>query len=384
MIYGQLKEVRDRKVSGLVKPATIIEPEFSVAKTSGIMLKADSYDAYCLNSGQVLTASARELLTSRDMSGIKILPLLHRIEFLTYSSTLEKAARIMSHYRMRSAPVVEDKQIVGAVNARDIIGLLSQQNLRWVPASSILTPDPITIESTESLGMARKIMMSRRIDHLPVLKGGKVSQVLTSMHLLQMIRPGERVGSDMKGVNILRRFESSIGNLGSTRIPNCATNTPLNTVMDSMLKTDTTCCLLTLWENLHGIITYKDLINLLESKIPGEVPLYIAGLPQDMSNAEIVKTKFQKIVRNLIKVYPEVEEARAGIKTLHNPVSQRKHYEVAIRIITPYKSYSYTELGWDISKVFDILGTKIVRNLANRSKRRWKTSIRKIDKREIF
>jgi hypothetical protein len=55
-----------------------------------------------------------------------------------------------------------------------------------------------------------------------------------------------------------------------------------------------------------------------------------------------------------------------------------------VRIITPYNTHSYTEMGWDLSKVFDILGQKIIRNLSKRSKKRWKMSIRKIDKRQIF
>jgi hypothetical protein len=155
-------------------------------------------------------------------------------------------------------------------------------------------------------------------------------------------------------------------------------------VISAMLKTDTTCCLLTLWDDLHGIITYKDILGLLLTKIPSEVPLYIIGMPDDAKNAEIVKTKFQKIISNLIKVYPEVEEARTSIKTVHNPTSQRKHFEISIRIFTPYKNYSYTELGWDLSQVFDALGRRVLRNLAKRSKKRWKTSIRRIDKKEIF
>lgn len=154
--------------------------------------------------------------------------------------------------------------------------------------------------------------------------------------------------------------------------------------MDTMLKTNTTCCLLTLWDNLHGIITYKDILNLLVTKIKSEIPLYIVGMPSDMSNAEIVKTKFQKIIKNLIKVYPEVEEARTSIKSIHSPLSKRQHFEVSIRISTPYKTYNYKELGWDLSQVFDALGKSIVRNLSKRSKRRWKTSIRKIDKKNIF
>jgi CBS domain-containing protein len=384
IIYGQLKEIREHKVSKIVKPATIVEPTFSVSKTIGMMLRNDSYDVFCMNGREVLTTNARELLTSRDLQNMNVLPILHKAQPITKESTIEKAAAIMSHYRLRSVPVVEDGEIIGVVNIQDIIELLSQQNLRWIQASEILTPNPITIDGSESLGLARKIMTSKRIDHLPVIRGGKISQVLTTMHLLHLVKPEERLGKGLRGLNIERRFESQIGNIGSSRIPNCLTSASLNTVMESMLRNDASCCLLTLWDNLHGIITYKDLLGILESKVPSEVPLYIVGLPQNLDNANIIKEKFDKIIRNLRKVYPEVEEAKATIRTIHNPSSNRQHYEVTVRVFTPYTTHNYTEQGWDLSKIFDILGGKVIRNLAKRRKNRWKTSIRKIDKKEIF
>jgi len=384
VLYGQLKDVREQKVSRMVSSTTYIVPTFSVSKTIGMMVKDDSYDVFCINGKDVMTTSARDLLSSRDLQNMRVLPLLHRIQPITKDTTVEKAAMIMSHYRMRSVPVVEDREIIGAVQGKDIVKLLNQKNLRWAPASNILTPNPIIINSTESLAEARRIITSKRIDHLPVIHGGKISHVLTSMHLLQLVKPEERIGRGLRGLNIEKRFSSQIGNIGSSRIPNCLTSASLNTVMESMLKTEASCCLLTLWDNLHGIITYKDLLGILESRIPSDVPLFIVGSPQNLENAQIIKEKFDKIIRNLRKVYPEVEEAKATIKTIHNPTSNRQHFEVTVRVFTPYTTHNYTEQGWDLSKIFDILGANVTRNLAKRSKKRWKTSIRKIDKREIF
>jgi len=382
--YEQLKNIRERKVSGIVGPAITIEPTVSVSKIIGMMLRDDSYDVFCMDGREVSTINARELLTSRDVTNMKISPLLHKVQTIKRSDTLERAAAIMSHNRMRAVPVVEDRKIIGAVNIKEIVRLLNQENLNWISASDILTPDPITIGSNELLSSARQIMTTKKIDHLPVISGGKISQVLTSMHLLHFAKPEERIGSGMRGPNTERRFGSKIGNAGSTRVPNCLTSAPINTVMSAMLKADTSCCLLTLWDNLHGIITYKDLLGILETRIKSDVPLYIVGLPENLGNAQIIKEKFDKIIRNLIKSYPEVEEAKANIKTIHNPESRRSHYQVVIRVMSPYRNYSYSELGWDLSKVFDALGSKIIRNLSNRSKKRWKTSIRKVDKKDIF
>ncbi|MDE1843048.1 MAG: CBS domain-containing protein [Thaumarchaeota archaeon] len=384
VIYQHLKDVRELKVAKIMKKPTILDSSFVASKTIGVLVNSDSYDAFCMEGKDVLTISARELLGVKDIEGTKIRSLLRKIQPLSRNDTIEKAAAILSHYRMRSVPVVERNEIAGIVNGKDIVELLHKQDLKWISANTILTADPITANSTDSIATARKIMTTKRIDHLPIVKNGKVTQVLTSMHLLQVIKPGERLGSGLRGLNLKKKYQTQIGNIGSTRIPNLNTNAPLSSVIESMLKNDTSCCLLSLWGNIHGIITYKDIINILESKIPSEVPLYIVGLPEDYDSSEIVKTKFDKIIRNLTKVYPEVEQAKASIKTIHNPSTNRPHYQVAVRISSPYQTYNYTENGWDLSKIFDAIGSKVVRNLSQRSKKRWKTTIRKVDKKDIF
>ena len=385
IIYAHLKAVRDLKVGNMLQKATTIDVSYTVSKTVGALVNSNSYDAFCMDGKDVLAVSARELLGTKDIENMKIKPILRKIQALTRDDTIEKAAAILSHYRMRSVPVVEGNEIVGVVDVKDIVELLHKQDLKWIPANSILTADPITVKNSDSLATARKIMITKKIDHLPVIKASKVSHVLTSMHLLEVMKPTERLGSMLRGLDLHKVYQSEIGNMGSARIPNLDTRESLSTIIESMLKNDASCCLLTLWDHVHGIITYKDIVNILESKIPSDVPLFIVGLPEDYSSAAIVKTKFDKIIRNLIKVFPDVEQAKASIKTIHNQVSNRPHYEVAVRIFSPYRTFNYTEMGWDLSKVFDILGTKVARNLAQHGKKkRLKTSIRKIDKKDIF
>lgn len=380
--YDHLKVVREKRADQLLSKAVTIDPSFTISKVISIMNENDAYDVFCMKGNSCFTINARDLLAARDILKMKVDSLLRRIQPLSKSSTLEDAATMLTHYRMRSVPVVDKNQIIGTVKAKNIIELLAQHSLNWITANTILTPNPITIDSKELLSKARKIIMSNRIDHIPVINNSKISNVITTMHLLPLLIPSER--SDEKGLNPSRRLDSQIGNIGSARIPQCNTNDSLDTVMGSILKANTSCCLLTLWGNLHGIITYGDLLNLLEKKISSEVPLYIMGLPEDLNNADIVKTKFQKIIKNLTKVYPEVEEARASIKIIHETASERKNYEVAVRVLTPYETHNYTEMGRDLSKIFDTLGQRVIRTLSQRSKKRWKMSIRKIDKSKIF
>ena len=77
-------------------------------------------------------------------------------------------------------------------------------------------------------------MFSKKIDHLPVLSNDKVRQVLTSYHLLHAIIPRESLGRKSMGMEKIRKLESNVGNMGSTRIPQCSPNDDLNQILDSI------------------------------------------------------------------------------------------------------------------------------------------------------
>ena len=147
-----------------------------------------------------------------------------------------------------------------------------------------------------------------------------------------------------------------------------------------MLKTDTTCCLVNLWDNLQGIITTRDILSLLALKIESEIPLFIVGLPEDQSDVDLIVSKFTDTLKRLQKVYTEIQEAKVTIKQQRTGGKKAGKYEVSIRVITPHHSpYIYTEVGFDLSQTLEALSQKLLRNLSKRSKRRNKQSIRKIN-----
>ncbi len=219
-------------------------------------------------------------------------------------------------------------------------------------------------------------MVSKRIDHLPVIHKDKVSQVLTSYHLLQMILPAERVGKRDIGSKKIRGLESGVGNLGTNRMASCSPLDNLNQVIDSMLHANTTFCLVLLRDGLQGIITYRDILNLLVTRQKSTVPLFIVGMPKE-DNANIISSKFTKVLDRLARVYPDIQEARVYVKKVHGTGS-RYNYEVSTVILTPIKRYIFARNGYDLSKIFDEISGRILRNLAKRAKNRYKFSIRKM------
>ena len=177
------------------------------------------------------------------------------------------------------------------------------------------------------------------------------------------------------------KLEARIGNIGSTRVPQCRPDDNLNTIIKNMLGTNTTCCLVSLWDKLHGIITYRDILSLLAAKIESEIPLYIVGLPEDQKNVDLITSKFSNTLKRIQNVYSEIQEAKISIKKQRSGSRNKREgmYEVSIMVTTPhYAPFIFKETGWDIGTVLEILSQRMRRQLSKRAKRRNKPSIRKL------
>jgi CBS domain-containing protein len=381
-IYEHLKDIYHTKVSSLISSTTIIEPSFTVGKVINELSKNDSYDSFCIDGKSILTTNVRSLLVGKDIVDMNVKPFLSSIPYLTKKDIVQRAANIISHYRVRSVPVVDKGKIIGEVSAKSILKLLSKKDNKWIKANLIYTKNPITIPSDQSLSNARKLMSSKRIDHLPVVNKSKVQQVLTSYHLLHTINPLQSLGRKSRGVNRLRKLESKIGNLGSTRIPQCTPKDDLNFILDVMLRTGTTCCLVNLWDNLQGIITYRDILSLLAAKMESEIPLFIVGMPEEQKNVDLITSKFNNTLKRIQKVYSEIQEAKISLRKRRSGSKNRREgmYDVSIMITTPhYPPFMFKESGWDLSQVFETLSQRMLRRLSKRAKQRSKTSIRKMN-----
>lgn len=378
VIHDHFSGIMDKKIDLLITKPVIIDPSSTVSHAISVLSQNGSFDAFCREKQATLCVNTRDLLLGKDIANMKVRPFLHAIPSLKKGDPIEKAVNILTHNRIRAVPVVENDNVVGVITAKDILKLVSELDNRWIKANQVFTSNPLVIDKTVPLSAARKIMTNKRLDHLPVVDGDKVLQVLTSYHLLQMLLPPERVGRKDIGSKKIHKLESQVGNLGTNRMASCVPLSDLSDVVDSMLHADTTFCLVILRDSLQGIITYRDILNLLSTKVKSTIPLFIVGMPKE-DNANIITEKFTKTLDKLQKVYPDVQEAKVHVKKLHG-VGSRFNYEVSTTIITPHQRYMFSRTGFDLSKVFDEISGRLLRLLAKRAKKRYRLSIRKLSK----
>ncbi|MEX0861383.1 CBS domain-containing protein [Nitrosopumilus sp.] len=262
-IYGYLRDIQTAKVKSLITKVITVEPSDLLSSVIDKILKNNSYDVFHFNGKSTLSTNTRVLLDAKNISKMDVESLLYSVSHIDSNDTIQKAAKIISDYRTREAPVVENNKIIGVVTAKKILELLSTKGNKSIKAKMIYTKNPITISSEKHLSNAKKIMTSKRLDHLPVMNNGKIRQVLTPAHIIEYLIPQERQGNRSVGIRTAHKLEFEIGNIGSMRIPQCTPDDDLDKILNSMLKTDTSCCLVKIGETLEGIITFKDILELI-------------------------------------------------------------------------------------------------------------------------
>ena len=360
------------EVGNLLSPSVLVSPTTPVSKVVGILKDLDAYEAFIEDNKKIWMLTTRDILRTSNITMEKAISLASSIPKLSPRSTIAEAARLLMEYRIRALPVVEDNNFVGVVQAISIINATKESIFSKVEAKNIMTAKPLTLGKDELTSKARSVMIRKKIDHVPVLAENKLCGVLLSSHIVfNMFQATEMLDRDTMLSEEQRRLEFPVKHLVDSNPLTSRVNDKISLIFEEMMKQKTTYSIITLWEEIQGIITYRDYMKLLAEQLKIlEVPSYIIGLPEDPFEAEMAKSKFVNAIKSLRRLYPFIEEAKAVIKTFDEGDKQRRRYEVTVTIIIPKRSCSYSENGWELPKIFDAISTKLKRVISQKYSKR--------------
>jgi CBS domain-containing protein len=374
--------MQTRTVRDWTEAPVVIEPDTTISKIIGVMTDKNVYDVFMpLSDNNIASINIRDLLDARDITSTRPSTLGKIVPLLSLDDTVGHAARIMSYYRLRALPIgSKGLQLVGQISAKGLVKSIHNDlngKSSNVLGSSVMTPDPIVIAENGKISAVRSIMKRRRIDHLPVTKKkGELSGMVTSSQILSMMLQSEKIGRRALGIEKLNRLDMSVSGIADRTVVTSKPDDSIHSITGAILDRGSTYSILTTGGQINGIVTYGDIVTLLAEKIAEDVPAFIIGLPDDPSDAEHARSKFANIVRYLKNIEPEIEEARCKIK-LRNIQGKRRRYEIDASIITPYKRHTYTDSGWDLSKLFDEMSDSLKNKFAHKKTKRGMESSRK-------
>ncbi|MEM3381653.1 MAG: CBS domain-containing protein [Candidatus Bathyarchaeia archaeon] len=365
-----METIRKLEVEKLQTHPITVPADYNISKVIGVLRDLEAYEAFTFEDGKVGMVTIRDILRVSNPLSTKASTIAKYPARLSPSTTLTKAARIMTDYRLRALPIVEDNELVGAVTAKSIMETLAKSGSLNFKIKSLASSSLIKLESLDLASKARNLMVDERIDHLPVSENHHIAGVVTSSQIVYLLAPKERVGSDSLGLEGQSNLNVQVKALMDTTPIHSPAEDDASNVLREMLRMGKTYSLITVLDMVEGIVTPRDFVKLLaEPEAKPEIPVYIVGLPDDPFEAETAKSKFINVIGRLKRAFPEIEEARSIIKTPESMMSKdRRRYEVDVAIKTPGGIVNYTHAGWELPSIYDELATRLKRMLTQKKK----------------
>jgi len=365
-----VEELRSQPVESYLSRLVESPLDSNVTKIIGLLRERGIYEVFLPEGTRCGMISARDVLKTSKIEATKPSAVMAYVPVMGKESLIGEVARLMADYRIRALPISDGRKLIGQVNCVTILNGMNGKIGEDLRVTSIATKNPITIEKEASVAKARDLMVRKRIDHLPVTRDRRLDGMVTSAHLVAHISPPERVGSKSMKPETRRPFDFPVGDVMENNPLGCSADTSAERALGLMLKSDRTYVLVTQWEELQGIVTYRDFMTLLAGPEPeSEVPLFMVGLPEDPFEAEATKAKFRRTINQLRRVFPDILEARSVIKSKSStPGKERRRYEVNVQIRTTRDSYTYSEEGWELPEVYDIITDRLKRLITQKQK----------------
>jgi CBS domain-containing protein/ribosome-associated translation inhibitor RaiA len=357
----------DRLVSELV----VLPENSSLSKIIAFLRDQNVYEIFFPEGNRCSMISVRDILKLRNVESTKPSSIMVHAPTIPKQATVGQAAKLLVDHGVSAIPVFDNGQAVGQVSRLRLLSELRGKTGAEIRVTSIASGRPTTVEGTTSVATARGLMIRKKINHLPVMEERRLSSLITSTHIISRMSPSERVGSKSMTHEIKRALDFSVRDVMETNPLTFPAETTVETALDSTLISGQKCILITQWDELQGIATQGDFTRLLIEPEPKlEVPISMIGLPEDPFEAEAAKTKFSRTVNQLHRIFPDILEAKSVIKSkFSKPGKERGRYEVTVHITTPKKTYTYSETGWELPVVYDLLTDKLKRLMSQQKHR---------------
>jgi CBS domain-containing protein len=105
------------------------------------------------------------------------------------NSMVFDAIQLMADKNVGALPVIDNGQLVGMISERDYTRKVSLKgkSSKDTPVQDIMTPEPVTVNATDTVSECMRVMTDSRIRHLPVMDGKKMIGLVSIGDLVREI-----------------------------------------------------------------------------------------------------------------------------------------------------------------------------------------------------
>jgi CBS domain-containing protein len=100
-----------------------------------------------------------------------------------------EAIKLMADKNVGALPVLETGELVGIISERDYTRkvILKGKSSKDTPVRDIMTQEPVTVHTSDTVSECMQLMTEKRVRHLPVMDGTKIVGLVSIGDLVRRI-----------------------------------------------------------------------------------------------------------------------------------------------------------------------------------------------------
>jgi predicted transcriptional regulator/ribosome-associated translation inhibitor RaiA len=313
----------------------------------------------------------RWILRSRlDPTKAKVKSVYRPAPKVALDTSVYDLARLMVENDVRHLPVFKEGDLVGIVTDEAIM----RKMVKHIPGKvdELMTRNPITIDSTESIARAIALMRENGIARLPVLSYGKVTGIITMHDIVrEILEPrvraslGEIVGEKK------RPLRDPVSSVMKKDILTIMPKDTISRAIRIMVEKDVSSLIVTEDGRLVGLLTRTDILQKI-AKMGPQKPKIMVQLsvkdPDDFGMADLDKDKLLLTLESFARHHSKfLGEASITIfiKRHKERKRDRRLTHVRIQINSSAGQFVSVGEGWGVNQAVK----KAIENLDRRIRR---------------
>lgn len=365
-------ELKKKPIRDFLRPVRAFDADESLSRVVGAFSNPQTFGVIVNRDGSHGVLAASRLLRAKS-ADTKIATMLQPAPRIEVRATVAQAAHLFYESKLPVMPVYDGTELAGSLSPFDFLPAMRDSETGVeLGISSIMSPRPESVSAQTPISKAVELMASKNIDYLPITSGprnAKIIGVVSSRELaLYALAPAGKVNAGAFGIEAHKAFSKSVRGLLAASPLTLEITETLHGALQKLVPERFDCAIVSLDDEMQGIVTPRELLRPLTAmNIRTILPFTISGLEANSAEAAIARQKLGVIGDRLSKLYGGKFRMSATVK----PLRGTRKFEITLHLYSPgSESAIYTESGFDLGKIFDILERRAKEHLHRERKSR--------------
>jgi predicted transcriptional regulator/ribosome-associated translation inhibitor RaiA len=358
-----LKELAETEITNLSHtPRSVFNPESPASKILTYFKDTGHYEAVASDGANTGLITVRDFLGVDHPQRTNIKSVWHKVGITDVNYTVLQAVETLIDNNVRALPLVEKGEATGIISQMDILKELTKVNeLGELKVKDLMRTPVTTIDSKIGNDHARRLMLDKKISHIPVTADEKLKGIVTAEILVHaFIVSASRMAVGDKSGKMVPKFSGQVSGVMDTQpITVGLEANALEAAREMTRMSKGACLIVDEQDRVQGIITPREFLQpIYDLRGEAGLPIYIVGLTaeEDWFDTVVAENKIRRMVQRAQNMRPHLQEVRVQIEK-QSTGGTRTRYEVRAHIYTKLggETIHVKKEGWDLLEAFDEL-----------------------------